>query len=182
MHCALSQADNTSSRTRARNCFPVVALGKLKLHYGPLEESGERVMEKEEERGSKRKGERKSETRASVLFFSALATTKLLQGSRRKVIQPAISPLCPSFVSRLVDGRTRILLAIASYFSQSYALFPSAVTLVTSSMWWLPTLLINIVVSSARGCSLLQFACMSFLPLLIGETPNWSWTVSGVTL
>lgn len=76
MHCALSQADNTSSRTRARNCFPVVALGKLKLHYGPLEESGERVMEEEEERGSKRKGERKSETRASVLFFSALATTK----------------------------------------------------------------------------------------------------------
>lgn len=56
MHCALSQADNKSSHTRARNCFPVVALGKLKLHYGPLEESGERVMEEEEERGSKRKG------------------------------------------------------------------------------------------------------------------------------
>lgn len=39
-----------------RNCFPVVALGKLKLHYGPPEGSGERGIEEEEKRERKRGG------------------------------------------------------------------------------------------------------------------------------
>lgn len=45
MHCALTQTgtNNTHKLTHTRrNCFPVVALGKLKLHYGPPEGSGER--------------------------------------------------------------------------------------------------------------------------------------------
>ncbi len=67
-----------------RNCFPVVALGKLKLHYGPPEGSGERGIEEEEK--SKRKREKeggrergRGERRASVLFFSALAIMTILQ-------------------------------------------------------------------------------------------------------
>lgn len=40
--------------THTQNCFPVVALGKLKLHYGPPEGSGERGIEEEEKRERER--------------------------------------------------------------------------------------------------------------------------------
>lgn len=49
-------------------CFPVVALGKLKLHYGPPEGMGEGRIEKEEKR----------ERLASVLFSSALDIKNVL--------------------------------------------------------------------------------------------------------
>lgn len=56
-----------------RNCFPVVALGKLKLHYGPPEGSGERGIEEEVKRGEKRRerGEKEREKGQCPVFLSS---------------------------------------------------------------------------------------------------------------
>lgn len=72
--CYKQSKNNMRARAHAhahthRNCFPVAALGKLKLHYGPPEGGGERGWRKRKRERKCEKGGEQARGRVSVLLF-----------------------------------------------------------------------------------------------------------------
>lgn len=117
VQCNKHSKNNTRAHTDARahthrNCFPVVALGKLKLHYGPPEGGGERGWRKRKRERKCGKGESKRGGERVSCFLSLLAVAKARTAASRN---PGFWTVLGNGVPFTINGTHKVLVHNVEY-------------------------------------------------------------------